>query len=425
VLVTKGAPESVLSRAIAYEAEGAQHAMDDAARIRCEKTYQDLCAGGFRVIGVAYRPVPVQETYEATDEKELILAGFITFIDPPLDEAAAAIKSLQRDKVKIKILTGDNALVTRYICEQVGLRVGRVLSGDDLDRMNDSALAHLVESTTVFARVSPMQKNRVIMALKSRKHTVGYLGDGINDAPSLHTADVGISVPGAVDVAKDAASIILLERSLKVLHDGIIEGRKAFGNVMKYLLMGTSSNFGNMFSMAAASVFLPFLPMLPTQILLNNFLYDLAQVTIPTDHVDDSFVRKPHHWDIKLIRNFMICIGPISSIYDFLTFYVLLVVFRSSEALFHTGWFVESLATQTLVLFVIRTAGNPFRSRPSIALTATTVAVVLVALVLPYTPFAATLGFVPLPALYFVFLLMATVTYLAFVEIVKRRLMRA
>jgi P-type Mg2+ transporter len=425
ILISKGAPESMLSRSVAYDAGGSRHELDDDTRSRCEKTYQDLCASGFRVVAVAYRQVPVQDAYEVSDEEGLTLAGFITFIDPPLEEAAAAIKSLRRDKVKIKILTGDNALVTQCICEQVGLKVGRIVSGDELDRMNDSALAHLVEKTTVFARVSPMQKNRIIMALKARKHTVGYLGDGINDAPSLHTADVGISVSTAVDVAKDAASIILLERSLKVLHDGIIEGRKAFGNVMKYLLMGTSSNFGNMFSMAAASVFLPFLPMLPTQILLNNFLYDLAQVTIPTDHVDDSFIRKPHHWDIKMIRNFMIFVGPISSIYDFLTFYILLVVFKSSAALFHTGWFVESLATQTLVLFVIRTAGNPLRSRPSLALTVTTVAVVLIGIALPFSPLAPALGFVPLPGLYFGFLTVATITYLGFVEIVKRRLIRA
>src|SRR5881227_622275 len=219
--------------------------------------------------------------------------------------------------------------------------------------MTDPALAQVAEEVNVFARVSPAQKNRIILALKSRRHVVGYIGDGINDAPSLHAADVGISVSTGVDVAKDAAAIILLEQSLQVLHNGILEGRKAFGNVIKYLLMGTSSNFGNMFSMAGATLFLPFLPMLPTQLLLNNFLYDLAQVTIPTDHVDPSFIRKPHHWDIRLIRNFMIFIGPISSIYDFLTFYVLLVVFKAQEALFHSGWFVESLATQTLVLFVI------------------------------------------------------------------------
>jgi Mg2+-importing ATPase len=326
--------------------------------------------------------------------------------------------------IRVKILTGDNALVTRHVCEQVGLRAGRIVQGEELDRMNDAALAHLAEKTIAFARVSPMQKNRIIIALKSRKHSVGYLGDGINDAPSLHSADVGISVATAVDVAKDAADIILLERSLKVLHEGIIEGRKAFGNVMKYLLMGTSSNFGNMFSMAVASIFLPFLPMLPTQILLNNFLYDLAQVTIPTDNVDPSFIRKPRHWNIRLIRHFMIYIGPISSIYDFFTFFAMLAFFKAGEALFHTGWFVESLATQTLVLFVIRTAGNPLRSRPSVPLAVTTISVVVIGLLLPFTRLSATLGFVPLPGLYFVFLGGATLTYLVFVEIVKRRLMR-
>src|SRR5215471_3111295 len=424
LLVTKGAPESVLERSVAYDLNGTPHPMDTDVRSRCEKMYESLCAGGFRVVGVAYRRVPVQDAYEPSDERDLVLAGFVTFIDPPLADASAAIKSLRRDKVKIKILTGDNALVTKYICEQVGLRVGRIVSGDEMDGMTDTALGHLVENTTVFARVSPVQKNRIILALKLRKHTVGYLGDGINDAPSLHTADVGISVSTAVDVAKDAASIILLERSLKVLHDGIIEGRKAFGNVMKYLLMGTSSNFGNMFSMAAASIFLPFLPMLPTQILLNNFLYDLAQVTIPTDNVDPGFIRKPHHWDIKLIRNFMLAIGPISSIYDFLTFYVLLVVFKSNEALFHTGWFVESLATQTLVLFVIRTAGNPLHSRPSLPLALTTILAASAGLLIPFTPLAGPLGFVPLPPLFFLFLALATVTYLGFVEVVKRRLMR-
>jgi Mg2+-importing ATPase len=424
LLITKGAPESLLTRVTFCEANGAQHPMNDVTRSRCEKTYQGLCASGFRVIGVAYRRVPVQDTYDPSDERDLVLGGFVTFTDPPLDEAAAAVQRLHRDRIRMKILTGDNALVTKNICEQVGLRVGRIVTGDEMDCIDDAALAHLVEKTTVFARVSPMQKNRIIIALKSRKHTVGYLGDGINDAPSLHTADVGISVSTAVDIAKDAASIILLERSLKVLHDGIIEGRKAFGNVMKYLLMGTSSNFGNMFSMAAASVFLPFLPMLPTQILLNNFLYDLAQVTIPTDNVDPSFIRKPRHWDIGLIRNFMIFIGPISSVYDFLTFYVLLHLFKSSEALFHTGWFVESLATQTLVLFVIRTAGNPLRSRPSLPLAITTIAVVAGGLVIPFTPLATALGFVPLPLSFFTFLTFATATYLGFVEIVKRRLMR-
>jgi Mg2+-importing ATPase len=288
--------------------------------------------------------------------------------------------------------------------------------------MGDAALAHVAEQVDVFARVSPGQKNRIILALKQRSHVVGFLGDGINDAPSLHAADVGISVAGAVDVAKDAADIILLEGNLQVLHSGIIEGRKSFGNVLKYLLMGTSSNFGNMFSMAGASLFLPFLPMLPTQILLNNFLSDLAQVTIPTDNVDPAYIRKPQRWDIRIIRNFMIVIGPISSIYDFLTFYVLLTLFHSSEALFHTGWFVESLTTQTLVLFVIRTAGNPWSNRPSRPLMATIVVVVLVGMILPFTRVATDLGFVPLPRAFFFFLIIATGTYLALVELVKRRL---
>jgi len=423
VLITKGAPESVLARCTAYEANGKQSPMDDKARSQHEKTFQEFSAKGFRVLGVAYRQIQGQPKYDREDERDLVLAGFVTFVDPPLDDAAAAIQSLHRDGVRVKIITGDNAQVTKYICDRVGLRVGKIIEGDTLDRLTDGAVAHLAEHTVAFARVSPAQKNRIILALKARKHAVGYLGDGINDAPSLHSADVGISVSTAVDVAKDAADIILLERSLKVLHEGIIEGRKAFGNVMKYLLMGTSSNFGNMLSMAAASAFLPFLPMLPTQILLNNFLYDLAQVTIPTDNVDPGLIRKPRHWNIKLIRDFMLYIGPISSVYDFLTFYAMLVVFKAQEALFHTGWFVESLATQTLVLFVIRTAGNPLRSRPSVALTVTTITIVLIGVLLPFTSFATTLGFVPLPPLYFVFLAAATLTYLCFVEIVKRRLL--
>jgi len=306
----------------------------------------------------------------------------------------------------------------------VGIDVGRIILGADLEKMSDPALAHVVEQTSIFARVSPAQKNRIILALKHRSHVVGYLGDGINDAPSLHAADVGISVSTAVDVAKDAADFILLERSLIVLHAGIIEGRKAFGNVMKYLLMGTSSNFGNMFSMAAAAMFLPFLPMLPTQILLNNFLYDLAQVTIPSDRVDQTFIQKPQRWNVKMIRDFMIYIGPISSIYDFLTFLVLLKIFHASEQLFHSGWFVESLATQTLVIFVIRTARNPLRSRPSLALTVTTIAVVLCGFLLPFTRLGALIGFTPVPAGFLLFIAAATTTYLMLVEVVKRRLMR-
>jgi Mg2+-importing ATPase len=308
------------------------------------------------------------------------------------------------------------------VCRQVDVAETEVVTGDELDRLDDAALGHVAEQASVFTRVSPAQKNRIIVALKRRGHVVGFLGDGINDAPSLHTADVGISVMSAVDVARESADIILAEPSLRVLHGGILEGRRASGNLMKYLLMGTSSNFGNMFSMAIASLFLPFLPMLPTQILLNNFLYDLAQITIPTDNVDDAYVRRPQRWDIAVVRRFMIVIGPISSIFDILTFVALLRIFHADETLFHTGWFVESLATQTLVLFVIRTMDNPLRSRPSRALTLTTLSIVVIGLLLPVTPLAGVLGFTAPPLRYFALLVLVVVTYLALVESVKRKL---
>jgi P-type Mg2+ transporter len=445
-LISKGAPESVLDICTAYEVDGQVKPLDAPARTQCEATYQQLSVQGFRVLALASRCLAQQESnssyselptncvlpavrqserkYTVDDETDMTLLGYLTFFDPPLEDVGEVLQALRRDGVEVKILTGDNELVARHVCEQVGLDVGSMVLGEELDHMSDVALQHIAEQTSVFARVSPAQKNRIILALKHRGHVVGFMGDGINDAPSLHAADAGISVSSAVDVAKDAADIILLEQGLRVVHNGIIEGRKGFGNVMKYLLMGTSSNFGNMFSMAGASFFLPFLPMLPTQILLNNFLYDLSQVTIPTDHVDESYILKPRRWDIKLIRDFMLYIGPVSSIYDFLTFFIMLQVFHASAPLFHTGWFVESLATQTLVLFVIRTAGNPLRSRPSLPLTITVLLVVAFGVLLPYTPLAAPLGFVPLPGLYFLFLAGMILTYLLLVEVVKRWLMR-
>jgi Mg2+-importing ATPase len=423
-LITKGSPEGIFPLLAAYESEGKSQPISDETLARFHAQYEDLSCRGFRVLAVAYADVPLQAAYSTVDERNLTLAGFLTFGDPPLADAGEAIAALKRDGVEIKIITGDSDLVSNTICGQVGLDAGKIVLGTELEKMSDSALGHVAEQTTVFARVSPAQKNRIIMALKHRSHVVGYMGDGINDAPSLHAADVGISVSTAVDVARDAADIILLEPGLHVLHDGILEGRRAFGNVMKYLLMGTSSNFGNMLSMAGASLFLPFLPMLPTQILLNNFLYDMAQITIPTDNVDDAYVRAPQRWDIGLIRNFMVFIGPISSIYDFLTFYVLLRLLHAGPEEFHTGWFVESLATQTLVLFVIRTSGNPFRSRPSRPLMATTLGICALGTLLPFLPFGAKLGFTPLPAIYFAFLTVATVTYLLLVEVGKRLLMR-
>jgi Mg2+-importing ATPase len=423
LLITKGAPEPIVARCTTLEADDRAVVLDAAAQQQCAATYEALSAKGARVLAVACRELPAQASYTAADEHDLTLVGFVTFADPPTPDAAEALAALQRDGVAVKILTGDNELVARHVCAQVGLDEGQVVLGDQLDAMTDTALGAAAERATLFARVSPAQKHRIILALKARNHVVGFLGDGINDAPSLHAADVGISVANAVDVAKDAADILLGERSLRVLHQGILEGRKAFANVMKYLLMGTSSNFGNMFSMAGAVLFLPFLPMLPRQILLNNFLYDLAQVTIPTDNVDDRAIRTPQRWNIASIRNFMLVIGPISSLYDFLTFFVLLWLFQASEPLFQTGWFVESLATQTLVLFVIRTAGNPLRSRPSAALATTTILVVLVGIALPFTPLAHLLGFAPPPPSYWGFLVVATGTYLLFVELVKRRLM--
>jgi len=423
-LVTKGAPEGVLSACTSYEADGAMRALDEAARTRCLDTFRQASQRGFRVLAVAYRKVSAPGGWKSTDERDLVLAGFVTFADHLVEGIAASIARMRDDGVVVKILTGDNELVSRYICDQVGIDGGRVVLGDELELMDDLALARVAETTHVFARVSPAQKHRIIRTLKAHGHVVGFLGDGINDAPSLHGADVGISVAGAVDIAREASDIILLERRLDVLHAGILAGRRSFGNVLKYLLMGTSSNFGNMFSMAGAVLFLPFLPMLPTQILLTNFLYDLAQITIPTDRVDPIYVERPQRWDIRFIRRFMLRVGPVSSLYDFLTFFVLWQVFAFGEVAFQTGWFLESLATQTLVLFVIRTAGRPWSNRPSAPLAITTLLVVAVGMILPYSPAAGPLGLVPLPLSYFLFLVPAVTTYLVVVELVKARVLR-
>ena len=422
LLITKGAPEGIFGICESCEIDGRLVALDADTQKRSRQTFDDLSQQGFRVLAVAYREVDKGVELSVADERSLVLAGYLTFADPPIPDVAESLAAMKRDGVSVKILTGDNELVARHVCEQVGLKNPTIILGEQLETMTDPALQHMAEEAIVFARVSPMQKHRIIHALKNRGHVVGYMGDGINDAPSLRAADVGISVASAVDVAREAADIILLKPGLEILHKGIIEGRRASANVMKYLLMGTSSNFGNMFSMAGASVFLPFLPMLPTQILLNNFLYDAAQITIPSDNVDEQYIQKPRRWDMKLIRNFMIFIGPISSIYDFLTFYVLLHFFHAGETEFHTGWFVESLATQTLVLFVIRTMGNPLKSRPSVPLAVTTVLIVIVGVVLPYSPLAALLGFTKPPGAFFTFLAISTVTYLLLVEFAKRLL---
>jgi Mg2+-importing ATPase len=425
LLVTKGAPEHVLSICARMEIEGRVLALDVASRRECVAAYERLGADGYRVLAVAYAMEKESRAeWSKADEHDLVLAGFLAFADPPRRDAREVVRAMKRVGVDVKVLTGDGESVALHVCEAVGIPTTHAVRGPEIDALTDTSLAIRASKAHVFARLSPSQKKRVIGALRAHGHVVGFLGDGINDAPSLRAADVGISVSSAVDVAKDAADLILLEPGLHVLREGIVEGRRAFGNVMKYLLMGTSSNFGNMFSMAAAIVLLPFLPMLPTQILLNNFLYDLAQVTIPSDNVDAAILRAPQRWDIAWIRRVMLWLGPVSSAYDLLTFYVLRRGFDAGPALFHTGWFVESLATQTLVIFVIRTWGVPWKSKPSLPLAATTLAVVGAGIALPFTPLGPWLGFVPLPPAFFVFLVACAVTYLAFVELVKRPLVR-
>jgi Mg2+-importing ATPase len=421
LLVLKGACEDVLKHSTRYEADGPEHllALDDTARRSVAQRFDALSREGFRVLGIAWKETAREQVHAVVDdETELVFAGFAAFEDPPKASAAEAVRALTASGVAVKIVTGDNELVTQHLCAELGLRVSGVLTGSEIHVMTDPALAARAEGVSLFCRVTPPQKNRVIQALRSRRHVVGYLGDGINDAPSIHSADVGLSVDGAVDVAKEAADLILLDHDLGVVHRGVLEGRRTFGNIMKYVMMGTSSNFGNMFSMAGGTLMLPFLPMLPVQILVNNFLYDVSEIPIPLDSVDPESLERPRHWDLSSIRNFMLIVGLVSSIFDFLTFYVLRRL-RAGEGLFHTGWFVESLATQVLVIFVIRTRGNPLRSRPSMILTATSLAVVAVATALPYTPLGAGLGFVPVPGLFFLILAGMVVAYLAMVQVVK------
>jgi len=417
-LVVKGAPEDILRLCTRYQDEGGDIvALDAPARSSINALFDSLGEEGFRVLGIAWRDVALDHPHAVvSDEIELVFAGFAAFLDPPKASAGDALRAMASSGVAVKIVTGDNERVTRHVCTQLGIQIDGVLTGTEMSAMNDDALRARLAQVNLFCRVNPSQKNRIILALKARGHVVGYLGDGINDAPSLHTADVGISVEGAVDVAKQAADMILLERDLMVLHQGILEGRRTFGNVMKYIMMATSSNFGNMFSMAAATLFLPFLPMLPLQILLNNLLYDVSEITLPLDHVDAEDLAQPKRWDMGFIRNFMLTIGPISSLFDFLTFYLLIHWFNAQESLFRTGWFVESMATQVLVIFVIRTRRNPLRSHPHLWLVLTSMAVVLTAMLLPFTPLAPYLGFTPLPLSFFGLLIGLLISYLLVVE---------
>ena len=422
-LVVKGAPDDVIGLCTQYESgpEALARPMDESARAAVHDQYRALEQDGLRVLGIAWRPVATDHPHAVVgDEAQLVLAGFAAFLDPPKASAAPALAALAESGVAIKIVTGDSDLVTRHVCRQLGVPVAGLLTGKEIDQLDDHALCARVEAANLFCRVNPAQKERVIRALRARGHVVGYLGDGINDAPSLHAADVGLSVDSAVDVAKEAADMILLKQDLQVLQAGVLEGRRTFGNIMKYILMGTSSNFGNMFSMAGAALFLPFLPMLPTQILLNNILYDVSEIAIPLDEVDDEEIRRPHALDLEFIRDFMLVIGPISSLFDFLTFYLMLRVLQAGESLFQTGWFVESLCTQVLVIFVIRTRGNPLRSRPHPVLTAASLGIAALAVLLPLLPLAGHFGFVPPPAAFYLILGAMVLAYLLIVELAKQ-----
>ncbi len=407
LIVVKGAPESVLARCTAV-APAAQ------------ATLQTQFAAGSRVVAVASRPAPQLSTLSAADEQDLQLDGYLVFLDPPKAGAAESLRRLAALGITVKVATGDNAVVAEKVCAELGLASGGTLTGKDIDALDDAGLTSAATTATIFARVSPEQKARLVRLLR-QGHDVGFLGDGVNDALALHAADVGLSVDTAADVAKDAADVVLLAKDLGVLADGVAEGRRIFANTIKYVLMGTSSNFGNMFSAAAASAVLNFLPMLPGQILLNNLLYDSSQLAIPTDHVDAEQLTAPAHWDIAFIRRFMLFFGPLSSLFDFLTFWVMLHLFHASPDLFRTGWFVESLATQTLVIFAIRTRRIPFlRSRPSRPLVLAAFAAVIVGVVLPLSPLAHLLGFRPLPIGFFAALAGMVVAYLALIEVAKR-----
>ncbi len=422
-LIAKGAPEEIFKRCTHYELDGEIFEMEQWLLADLREEYDRLSTDGFRVLAIAYKDTDTKkETYSRDDEQELVLKGYVAFLDPPKADAKEAIEALTKQGIQFKVLTGDNELVTKKICNEVGLEITGLIIGEQLEKMSDAELQAAAETTNVFARMSPLQKERVIRALHQNKHIVGYLGDGINDAPALKASDVGISVDNAVDIAKESADIILLKKNLLVLEDGVVEGRKTFGNIVKYIKMGSSSNFGNMLSMTGATIFLPFLPMLPIQILLNNFLYDLSQIAIPTDEVDKEYLTKPRAWNIKSIRNFMVLIGPISSIYDFLTYGVMLFVFHTwnNPELFHTGWFIESLCTQTLIIHVIRTGKIPFiESRPSKFLVMTSIAIVTIGIILPFSPLAKSFGFVAPPPLFFLLLFIMVVTYMLLVQVVK------
>jgi Mg2+-importing ATPase len=420
-LIVKGAPEDLLRLSRQYAgADGKVLPLDPETRRVFEATLDGLGAQGFRALGIASRVVDAgHESAAITDECDLVFSGFAVFLDPPKASAGATIKAMAAAGISVRVLTGDNELVTRHVFAEIGVPVMGVLTGEALSHLSDEALIGQLPRVNLFCRVNPQQKLRILLALKRLGHVVGFMGDGINDAPALHAADVGISVDGAADVARAAADLILLEHDLSVVREAVVHGRSTVVNVSKYVLMGSSSNFGNMFSMAGAALFLPFLPMLPIQILLNNLLYDVSEIAIPFDQVDEEAVATPVKWDVKFIERFMLVFGPVSSVFDFLTFYVLLYVLGAGEAMFQTGWFIESITTQVLVVFAIRTRRRIFQSRPHRFLVAMALGVVAVAIALPLLPFGRWFGFVAPPPLFFGFLIGATLAYLLIVEITK------
>ena len=429
ILLTKGAPEEVFLRCSQFELDGNLSAMDPDRVVGLKQEYDSLSNDGFRVLAVASKVLTGKQICVRDDERDLVLRGYVAFLDPPKDTAARALEALHRHGIAVKILTGDNHLISRKVCKDVGLAADPMLLGADVEKMSDAELAASAQQATLFARLSPAHKERVIRALRGTGHVVGFMGDGINDAPALRAADVGISVDTATDIAKESADLILLEKDLMVLEQGVIEGRKVFANILKYIRMGASSNFGNMFSVLGASAFLPFLPMAPIQVLTNNLLYDFSQVPIPADAVDDEQVASPRPWNIAEIQRFILAIGPISSIFDYTTFFVMLWVFKASDpahaSLFQTGWFVESLMTQTLIIHVIRTNKMPFvESRASWPLIFTTVSIMGFGAWLPYSPMASALGFTQLPPLYWAILLLTLLGYMALTQTIKMWLLR-
>ena len=428
-LICKGATEEVYKRCTHFELGGKVHPISPILINDLRDQYEDLSSDGFRVLAIAYKDPEKKPTYSVADEAGLILKGYIAFLDPPKETATAALNALKQHGVMVKVLTGDNDLVSKKVCREVGLSVDHVLLGPKIETMTDPELAAVVEETTLFARLSPAHKQRIIQTLQNKGHVVGFLGDGINDAPALRAADVGISVDTAVDIAKESADMILLEKSLLVLEEGVLEGRKVFANILKYVRMGASSNFGNMFSVLGASIFLPYVPMEPIQILTNNLLYDFSQIPIPGDDVDPEQIAKPHPWSMNLIARFILFIGPCSSIFDYTTYFIMLYVFNcwapSQARLFQTGWFVESLLTQTLIIHVIRTNKIPFiQSRASWPLMVTSASIMLIGAWLPFSPIASYLKFVPLPGLYWPLLFVTLFCYVVLTQVVKTWLVK-